>query len=127
MKLWKHSGTLFIGTGIIHNLIGLIMGWQVLVELADSRFINSITNQMDRNAVFWFLFSGFMMMILGHFMQRYSREHNKPVPAFIGNYLLILATLGCLIMPQSGFWLVLPQALIIIIANRKASVSTHTV
>lgn len=118
MKIWKKSGALLIATGIIHNLIGLIIGWEVLKDMVAAGFINSINTEMDRNAIFWFLFSGFMMMMLGKLMQSYSREQNKPVPAYVGYYLLILTIIGCLMMPISGFWLVLPQALIILQANR---------
>ena len=119
MKLWKKSGALLIATGILHNLIGFMMGWEVLKALANEGFVNSINTEMDRNAIFWFLFSGFMLMLLGKLMQTYSQEQNKPVPAYLGYYLLALTVIGCLMMPLSGFWLVLPQALIIIMAHRK--------
>lgn len=65
MNISKHSGNLLIATGIFHNVIGVVMGWPVLTEMVSSGFINSINDQMDRNAIFWFLFSGFMMIILG--------------------------------------------------------------
>ncbi len=119
MNYWKKSGSLLIATGIFHNLIGVMMGWEVLKELVNAGIINSINTEMDRNAIFWFLFSGFMMMMLGQLMHRYSQEQNKPVPASLGYSLLIITLIGCIMMPVSGFWLVLPQALIILIANKK--------
>lgn len=121
MTLWKKSGTLLLATGIIHNAVGLMMGWKILASIADAGFINTIKgeNELDRSAIFWFLFSGFLMMLLGKFMQDYIEEHNRPAPAYIGYYLLILTIIGCLIMPISGFWIVLPQVFIIIYANQK--------
>lgn len=125
MKLSKHSGTLLIATGIIHNLLGLAMGAPILTEIIDAGFVNSINSQMDRNAIFWFLFGGFMMMILGKLMQDYLHENDKPLPASLGYYLLALCVIGCIMMPISGFWIVVPQAILIIAAARnKVSVSS---
>ena len=121
MKIWNKSGILLIATGIIHNLLGFLMGWKTLVEIANSGFFNSVNDQMDRNAIFWFLFGGFMMMLMGHFMHLYIKENHKPLPPSIGYYLLILTIAGCIIMPISGFWLVVPQALVIILSNKRNS------
>ncbi|WP_345232627.1 DUF6463 family protein [Hymenobacter saemangeumensis] len=123
MKLWKKSGTLLIATGIIHNAVGLLAGWPVLASMAAAGFVNTIgpgTAEMDRNAIFWFLFSGFLMLLLGKMMQDAIKLRQQPVPAYLGYCLLLLSVAGCLIMPASGFWLVLPQAVLIIYANRKA-------
>jgi hypothetical protein len=118
MKLWQKSGTFLVATGIIHNVIGLLMGWEVLLRLAAEGFFNTIDTDLD-HSIFWFLFSGFMMMLLGQLMQDYIREHQQPVARYIGYYLLLLTLVGCILMPLSGFWIVLPQAFIIIKANRQ--------
>lgn len=118
MKAWKFSGHLLIGTGILHNTIGLFIGWDVLKAIFESGVVNSINNEMDRNAVFWFLFSGFMMMLFGQLITDYIKENTKPISKSLGVYLLLLTVIGCIMMPVSGFWLVLPQALIIIFASR---------
>ena len=120
MKLWQKSGTLLVATGIIHNTVGLVMGWEVLFGLASDGFFNTVDTDQD-NSLFWFLFSGFMMMLLGQLMQDYIREQKQPVAAYLGYSLLLLAIVGCIMMPLSGFWLVLPQAFIIIQANRQSS------
>jgi hypothetical protein len=119
MTLWKKSGIFLIATGIIHNAMGFAFGWPVLQTIAHAGFVNSIHDEMDRKAIFWFLFSGFMMMALGKFMQHYINQFDKPVPDFIGYYLLALTVIGCVMMPLSGFWIVLPQGVIIIFAHRK--------
>jgi len=80
MKLSQNSGNLLIGTGVIHNLLGFIMGRETLAQIVSSGFVNSINDQMDRNAIFWFLFGGFMMMILGKLMQDYIADTKKPLP-----------------------------------------------
>ena len=121
MNISKHSGNLLIATGIFHNLIGFVIGWPVLADIVRSGFINSINEQMDRNAIFWFLFSGFMMIILGKLMQHYL-EADWKLPKWLGLSLLILSLIGCALMPVSGFWLVVPQAILVISASWKRRV-----
>lgn len=118
MKTWKYSGHFMIATGIIHNLLGFVMGWDVLERIASDGFVNSVNDQMDRNAIFWFLFSGFMMMILGSLMNQKLKSDQQPLPTSQGYFLLALTVIGCVMMPISGFWIVIPQALIIIFAKR---------
>jgi hypothetical protein len=120
MNLSKNSGNLLIATGIIHNIIGFIMGWNVLTEIVRSGFVNSINNEMDRNAIFWFLFGGFAMMALGKLMQD-CLDADWRLPKWLGVSLLVLSLIGCMMMPVSGFWLVVPQALLIISTHRKKS------
>ena len=100
------------------------MGKDVLAEIVRSGFVNTINNEMDRNAIFWFLFSGFMMMILGKLMQDFIKESQKPLPVSLGYYLLAITVIGCLMMPVSGFWLVLPQAIVIIVSRKKAALAS---
>lgn len=118
MKLWKYSGTFMIATAIIHNLVGFVMGWSVLQDIARDGFVNSVIEQMDRNAIFWFLFSGFIMLLLGIIMHNMIREQQKPVPKYIAYHLLVLSVIGCIMMPASGFWIVLPQCAIIIFSKK---------
>jgi hypothetical protein len=117
MKLWKQSGNFMIGTGIIHNAIGFFMMSEVLKDFLKEGFINTVNVQHDRNAVFWFLFSGFMMMFSGVLMNSFIKNTGNPVSRTIGWFLLLLTVTGCVMMPVSGFWIVVPQALIIILAK----------
>ena len=107
-----------MATGILHNVIGLVMGWNVLTEIVRSGFVNTINDEMDRNAIFWFLFAGFIMIVLGKLMQD-CLDADWRLPKWLGLSLLALSLIGCMMMPVSGFWLVIPQALLIINTRRK--------
>ena len=52
-------------------------------------------------------------------MQDYLSTIQKPLPKTLGYYLLALAVVGCAVMPVSGIWLAIPQALIIIRSGTK--------
>lgn len=118
MNLSKNSGNLLIATGILHNIIGFVMGWSVLTEIVRSGFVNSINDEMDRNAIFWFLFAGFSMIALGKLMQD-CLDADWRLPRWLGPSLLVSSLIGCIMMPVSGFWLVIPQALLVIRAHKK--------
>ena len=81
--------------------------------------IDAVKNDMGRELAFWFLICGIVLILFGLTLQHYLRETQKPAPAFLGWCLLVFTVVGCAVVPVSGFWLFLPQALIIIAAKRK--------
>ena len=115
----KTSAYLLIATGILHNLIGFVLGFEVLAGMVRDGLFNSTLVQFDRQAIFWFLFSGFAMMLWGVLIANLER-----VPNTFSWSLLILSVLGVIIMPASGFWLVIPQALYMLWQNQKRDAST---
>lgn len=102
----KRSAYLLIATGILHNLIGVGFGFQVLTDMLREGLFNTTQMRFDREAIFWFLFSGFAMMLWGALLTKLER-----IPVIFSSNLLALSLLGVFIMPASGFWLVIPQAL----------------
>lgn len=101
----KLSAYLLIATGALHNAIGFIIGASVLGDIASEGFFNTVVMQPDRNATFWFLFSGFALMLMGLLVLELRR-----VPKTFAWSLLVLSLIGVILMPASGFWLVLAQA-----------------
>lgn len=115
MMDWKkRSGILLMLTSVIHNLIGIVLFWEPLVDMFQAGLFNSVANQFDRATPFWFLFSGALIFVLGYFMHWLINDLKKEIPPFLGWQLLLLSIVGAFILPASGFWLVIPQALIII-------------
>lgn len=119
MKLWKYSGTLLAFTGGIHTVYALFAGQEAYAAMFRNGLINSTDGNYDRAFALWFLICGILLIIWGQSLQYYIRKEQKPAPAFLGYSLLLFSGFGCIIEPFSGFWLFLPQALIIIFANRK--------
>ena len=64
-------------------------------------------------------FCGIFVILLGQVVHYYVKKEQKPTPLTFGYTLLIFTIFGCVVEPGSGFWLFLPQALIIIFANKK--------
>ncbi|MBU0567578.1 hypothetical protein KKC52_05950 [bacterium] len=63
MKAW--IGKSFIIIGIIHTAFGLVVCHTILGQLVREGLFNTISGQYDRESAFWFLFSGFAIIIIG--------------------------------------------------------------
>ena len=109
MKLWKYSGTFLTATGIIHTIYALFIGKDAFSEMLRNGLVNSIGENYSQGCTFWFLICGVILILWGQTLQYYIRKEQKPAPVF----------LGYIIEPASGFWLFLPQAIIIIYSNKK--------
>ena len=119
VKFWKYSGIFLIATGILHSVVGIAMGKDYLLGIIKDGFFNATQNDFPRGLVFWFLVCGVFFIILGQVLHYYIKKEQQPAPNILGYWLLGVGAVGCIIIPVSGFWLFIPQALIIIIANNK--------
>jgi len=96
------------------------MGKDYLWEIIKGGFFNTVADDdFPLGVAFWFMVSGICFIILGHLLHYYIKKEQQPAPRLLGYWLLGLGVIGCVIMPVSGFWLFIPQALIIIFANNK--------
>lgn len=113
------SGSLLLATGAVHNSIGLAVGLGLTTGPTGER--RSLLSEMLalgvepdplRMAIFWFLFCGFLMMLLGALMRSIERRGHA-LPMQLSFQLLLLGAAGVALLPQSGIWLVFPQAWLI--------------
>ena len=119
VKIWKYSGIFLIATGIIHTIVAIALGKDAFLEIIQDGVINVTSQDYTRAFAFWFLICGIFVILLGQVLHYYIKKEQKPAPISLGYSMLVFAIFGCIVEPISGFWLFLPQALIIIFANRK--------
>lgn len=112
MKLWKYSGTLLMATGGLHLLVAVGSGWDTWREIFSDGLANSIGKDAGRMYAFWFLMTGILLLLWGSTLQHYLRREQQPPPLSVGCALLAVSVAGCIMLPLSGFWLLVPQALI---------------
>ena len=93
--------------------------YQYLTEMLNNGLIDSIGENHNLGFAFWFLICGIILILWGETLQYYIRKEQKPAPLFLGYFILLFTIIGCIVEPISGFWLFLPQALIIIYSNMK--------
>ena len=113
MRTW--TGPLLIAIGLLHTVFGVTHYRRELAETWHAGFFNALAPALARKLAFWFLFSGFLLIVLGHLCLWLEKGLGRPVPAFVGWELLVLSLVGAALMPVSGFWLVIAAAIYSII------------
>ena len=122
MKLWKYSGIFLIATGILHTIVAIVFGWGAFVEIIrNGLLINLTSRDCSHELALWFFILGIFIILFGQVLHFYIKREQKPAPLSFGYSMLVFTIFGCIVEPASGFWLFLPQALIIIFANKKVS------
>jgi hypothetical protein len=119
MKIWKYSGIFLLITGVIHNIVGIFLMYDIYWQIISSGFVNAVSGDFGRWFAFWFFICGVFIIILGQVVHHYIQHEQRPAPASLGWTLLVLSVFICIAEPVSGSWLFIPQALIIIFANRR--------
>ena len=104
MRRWV--GKTLVLIGILHSLFGLVFMGPVLKELASDGLVNTVNGQPEREAVFWFLYTGFALILLGAVVDWIEARH-AVVPLFLAWALLASTLVALVVMPASGFWLLL--------------------
>lgn len=118
IKWWKYSGIYLLITGILHCVVAFISFGGIYMQIGNDGFLNSVQNDTTKCLALWFLICGIFLLLFGSTLHYYIKKEYKPAPSFLGYYMLLFAITGCLIIPISGFWLFIPQALVIILANK---------
>lgn len=125
----KNSGYYLLLTGIIHNLIGLGLGWNTLAEMHVDGWLSTtvINGEMlfDREAISWFLISGTFWILFGLTLQKALNEGFKP-PLSLGIGLIVIGVIVAIIMPISGAYLFIIQGAILMsgASNTKKNISS---
>lgn len=116
------AGALLAVIGALHLGLGLAVAGSLRSAVASGRIVNPVESFANSpiSLEFWFLMFGFPLLILGHLAAWVERRLDRSLPAFVGWELLALSALGVLLDPDSGFWLVLAVALVILWRSRKS-------
>ena len=118
MKHW--IGRWLMGVSVLHIVFGVFVFHTVLAGLVSRGFVNVLRADPGASLAVWFVLFGVMLFICGMSVAAVERASSDPVPKPIGWGLLGLAVLGAILMPASGFWLVIPPAIAILISKPKA-------
>ena len=119
LKLWKYSGIFLIATGLLHTIVAIAIGWKAFVGIIQNGLLINLTSRdCTHELALWFLICGVFIILLGQVLHFYIKKEQKPAPLCFGYGLLVFTIFGCIVEPGSGFWLFIPQALIIIFAKR---------
>jgi len=110
-------GRWLFAVGVIHSLFGIFFMRSTLATLWSEGLLNTVNGQPPREAVFWFLCTGIMLLIVGVLANQAERE-GLPMPRFVTWSFAVLAIIGVIVMPISGIWLLIPPAAGMIVRRR---------
>jgi hypothetical protein len=113
-------GKWLFGVGVIHLSFGLAFMHETLVLLWSERLWNTVNGQPTREAVFWFLCTGVVLLIVGVLVNQVEREGLR-VPRFVVWSFAGLVFVGVVVMPISGIWLLIPPAFGVLFRSRTAT------
>jgi TRAP-type C4-dicarboxylate transport system permease large subunit len=100
-------GRWLFAVGVIHSLFGFFFARGTLATLVHEGLFNTVNGQPDREAAFWFLCTGVLLLVVGLLVDVLERR-GLPVPVFATLAFLVLTFVGVVVMPLSGIWLLVP-------------------
>ncbi len=112
------TGRLIMAAAILHIVLGIGFYAEPLGDIVQDGLWNAIGTNADRDAGFWFMFSGVLFLMLGGLIHWVYR-HTGTLPSFLGWSMLALSFAGVILMPVSGAWLVIGLAIMLIAISRR--------
>lgn len=112
MKHW--IGRWLVGVAIIHILIAVVTYNRVLFSVVQRGVFNTVAGDPVVGAVVWSVLFGVVACIGGLAVNALERSC-AVLPKSLGWSLFALATTGIVLVPISGFWLIFPPAIGILV------------
>lgn len=106
-------GRWLIVVAIVHTVFGLLVFRSPLQQIAQTGWWGGITSDPMLSAVTWFMLFGFPLLVAGIALHAVERT-SAAIPVAIAWWLLAGTALGVALMPTSGFYLLLPPALVLL-------------
>ena len=117
MKAWISKWLIFVSIG--HTIVGIMMFRTVYMEMISQGLVATVNSEKTALAA-WFLLFGFLLFITSILISIIEKHDTLEIPNSIAALLFILTTIGVILMPVSGFWLVYPAVMAIVIKNKTA-------
>ncbi|NQZ81345.1 MAG: molecular chaperone GroEL [Colwellia sp.] len=118
MKNWLGNWIIFVAFG--HTVYAIAVFGGDYLSLVEHGIINSITSMRVGLAVWFFLF-GHALFIIGLQVRQLELSGNRTIPKSTSLNLLLLTVVGVTIMPDSGFWLMFPAIITMLIRSKNST------
>jgi hypothetical protein len=110
------AGGLLIGVALVHAAFGAWFGRGSLFGMLKDGLISSVDSHAERGLVFWFLMVSPLLLLIGQLCV-FLAERGIAPPRWLGFEVLLLTLACAVLMPVSGFWLLLPPAALLLRAS----------
>ena len=102
MKYW--IGLSIIGIGTLHCIVGGLVLGHVFQELLGEGLFNTVNQQPLREAFYWFMAFGLLLMLFGWLIY-WLEQQAVTLPRNLAILLSVFLVILLFIMPISGAWL----------------------
>lgn len=113
MRRWV--GRWLMGVSALHTAFAAAVFGEVLASIARRGVFNTVGADPMTGAVAWFVLFGAMLFICGLAVAALEASSPGRLPRSLGWALLAMAVVGITLMPASGFWLVFPPAIAVLL------------
>ncbi|MCL2803928.1 MAG: DUF6463 family protein [Micrococcales bacterium] len=117
---WRWTGRALVGIGVFHQILGLVAGWSIMGQAARDGLLSATGQDPEFASLFWFLFAGVVMIMLGLLVSFVNSTLRRPAPVWLGWWFVGMSLVGLPFVPVSGFWLTLALGIWMILAARPA-------
>ncbi len=118
MRRWV--GRWLVAVSVGHVVLAIVVFRTVLAAVVERGLVHAVGGDPRTQLAVWFVLFGVMLFICGLSIDALERASSNQVPKFIGGCLLALGVLGAALMPMSGFWLVFPPAIAVLLRKPNA-------
>lgn len=115
----KVSGALLLALGVGHAIVGVLGGIGYIDGVLGGGFFKADEPGFPPLPDFWFISSGFFLILLAQLSVWVDRRFGYPLPAFVGWELLAFFIVGAVLMPVAPFWFAILIALYLIVTSRR--------
>jgi uncharacterized protein DUF6463 len=118
--MYRFTGQTMMLIGSLHILVGLLSQHGPLADIGRDGIFDAVGSHTDRQATVWFLVTGAALLLFGY-VTNWAQRQTGTLPLALGWGLLAIAGAGLVLMPLSGFWLIIPAAVLALAAARHGS------
>ena len=108
-RVWIGRWLMFVA--VAHTVVAGILFGPVLMRVLELGLFNAVGRDPATQAAVWFLITGAVLALLAYAITALEHGQQFAVLRKLGAGMLALSVLGIVLMPTSGFWLVVPAAI----------------
>ena len=112
MKQW--IGRWLIVVSLLHSVVAVAVFGGVFSSIIKRGVFNTVGTDPMTAAAVWFVLFGAMLFTFGLAIAELEKSSIRQLPKSIGWSLLAIGIVGIILMPVSGFWLVFPPAIAVL-------------
>ncbi len=100
-------GYWIVAVSVIHTIFAFVVFKQGFLDLFTNGLFDAVSNDPYLGAVTWFTFAGFFLLCLGLAIVELEKQ-GIAIPISLFGLLVFCTLFGVILMPVSGFWLIIP-------------------